>query len=172
MINFDLKTIKAVFFDVDGVLSRQTITLHPDGDPLRTVNIKDGYALQYAVKCGLHVAIISGAKTESLRLRYERLGVKDVILGADIKIKYYNELKQKLNLKDEEIIFVGDDIPDYEVMQLCVLPCCPSDAAPEIKAVSKYISPFPGGEGVARDIIEQVLKAQEKWMHDHTAFGW
>ena len=123
MINFDLKTIKAVFFDVDGVLSRQTITLHPDGDPLRTVNIKDGYALQYAVKCGLHVAIISGAKTESLRLRYERLGVKDVILGADIKIKYYNELKQKLNLKDEEIIFVGDDIPDYEVMQLCALPC-------------------------------------------------
>jgi 3-deoxy-D-manno-octulosonate 8-phosphate phosphatase (KDO 8-P phosphatase) len=172
MINFDLKTIKAVFFDVDGVLSRQTITLHPDGDPLRTVNIKDGYALQYAVKCGLHVAIISGAKTESLRLRYERLGVKDVILGADIKIKYYNELKQKLNLKDEEIIFVGDDIPDYEVMQLCTLPCCPSDAAPEIKAVSKYISPFPGGEGVARDIIEQVLKAQGKWMHDHTAFGW
>lgn len=172
MINFDLKTIKAVFFDVDGVLSRQTITLHPDGDPLRTVNIKDGYALQYAVKCGLHVAIISGAKTESLRLRYERLGVKDVILGADIKIKYYNELKQKLDLKDEEIIFVGDDIPDYEVMQLCALPCCPSDAAPEIKAVSKYISPFPGGEGVARDIIEQVLKAQGKWMHDHTAFGW
>jgi len=172
MINFDLKTIKAVFFDVDGVLSRQTITLHPDGDPLRTVNIKDGYALQYAVKCGLQVAIISGAKTESLRLRYERLGVKDVILGADIKIKYYNELKQKLNLKDEEIIFVGDDIPDYEVMQLCALPCCPSDAAPEIKAVSKYISPFPGGEGVARDIIEQVLKAQGKWMHDHTAFGW
>ena len=172
MINFDLKTIKAVFFDVDGVLSRQTITLHPDGDPLRTVNIKDGYALQYAVKCGLHVAIISGAKTGSLRLRYERLGVKDVILGADIKIKYYNELKQKLNLKDEEIIFVGDDIPDYEVMQLCALPCCPSDAAPEIKAVSKYISPFPGGEGVARDIIEQVLKAQGKWMHDHTAFGW
>ena len=164
--------IKIVFFDVDGVLSRQTITLHPDGDPLRTVNIKDGYALQYAVKCGLHVAIISGAKTESLRLRYERLGVKDVILGADIKIKYYNELKQKLNLKDEEIIFVGDDIPDYEVMQLCALPCCPSDAAPEIKAVSKYISPFPGGEGVARDIIEQVLKAQGKWMHDHTAFGW
>jgi len=172
MINFDLKTIKAVFFDVDGVLSRQTITLHPDGDPLRTVNIKDGYALQYAVKCGLHVAIISGAKTESLQLRYERLGVKDVILGADIKIKYYNELKQKLNLKDEEIIFVGDDIPDYEVMQLCALPCCPSDAAPEIKAASKYISPFPGGEGVARDIIEQVLKAQGKWMHDHTAFGW
>ena len=130
MINFDLKTIKAVFFDVDGVLSRQTITLHPDGDPLRTVNIKDGYALQYAVKCGLHVAIIAGAKTESVRLRYERLRVKDVILGADIKIKYYNELKQKLNLKDEEIIFVGDDIPDYEVMQLCALPCCPSVSAP------------------------------------------
>ena len=172
MINFDLKTIKAVFFDVDGVLSRQTITLHEDGTPLRTVNIQDGYALQYAVKCGLHIAIISGAKTESIRKRYESLGVKNVILGADVKLQYYQKLKSQLNLTDDDIIFVGDDIPDYEIMRECVLPCCPADAAPEIKAVAKYISPVPGGEGVARDIIEQVLKAQGKWMHDHTAFGW
>lgn len=172
MINFDLKTIRAIFFDVDGVLSRQTITLNEDGTPLRTVNIQDGYALQYAVKCGLHVAIISGAKTESIRKRYEGLGVKNIIIGADVKLKYYNKLKQKLDITNDQIIFVGDDIPDYEIMKECVLPCCPADAAPEIKAVAKYISPVAGGEGVARDIIEQVLKAQGKWMHDNTAFGW
>ena len=172
MINFDLKKIKAVFFDVDGVLSRQTITLHEDGTPLRTVNIKDGYALQYAVKCGLYIAIISGAKTESVEKRYVGLGVKHIILGADVKLRYYHELKEKLNLSDDEIIFVGDDIPDYEIMNICGLPCCPADAAPEIKAISKYVSPVSGGDGVARDIIEQVLKAQNKWMHDNTAFGW
>ncbi len=172
MINSDLKKIKAVFFDIDGVLSRQTITLHPDGDPLRTVNIKDGYALQYAVKCGVIIAIITGAKTESLRLRYERLGIKDVILGADVKIHLYNTMKEKYNLSDKEIIYVGDDIPDYEIMKECGIPCCPADAAPEIKAISKYISPISGGDGVARDILEQLLKAQGKWMHDSTAFGW
>ncbi len=172
MINSNLKKIKAVFFDIDGVLSRQTITLHPDGDPLRTVNIKDGYALQYAVKCGVIIAIITGAKTESLRLRYERLGIKDVILGADVKIHLYNTMKEKYNLSDKEIIYVGDDIPDYEIMKECGIPCCPADAAPEIKAISKYISPISGGDGVARDILEQLLKAQGKWMHDSTAFGW
>ena len=172
MINFDLKTIRAIFFDVDGVLSRQTITLHEDGTPLRTVNIKDGYALQYAVKCGLQIAVISGAKTDSIRKRYEGLGISNIVLGADVKLKHYHDLKRQLKLTDDEIIFVGDDIPDFEIMRECVLPCCPADAAQEIKAISKYISPIPGGEGVARDIIEQVLKAQGKWMHDHTAFGW
>ena len=172
MINYDLKIIRAIFFDVDGVLSRQTITLHEDGTPLRTVNIQDGYALQFAVKCGLDIAIISGAKTESIRKRYEGLGIKNVILGADVKLQYYQSLKQQLNLTDNDIIFVGDDIPDYEIMKECALPCCPADAVPEIKSIAKYISPVPGGDGVARDIIEQVLKAQGKWMRDHSAFGW
>ncbi len=172
MINSNLDKIKAVFFDVDGVLSRQTITLHPEGDPLRTVNIKDGYALQHAVKCGLIIAIISGAKTQSLRKRYEGLGIKEIILGAQVKIGAYQALKEKYALTDDQIIFVGDDIPDYEIMVECGLPCCPADAAPEIKAIAKYISPVIGGEGVARDIIEQVLKAQHKWMSDSTAFGW
>lgn len=172
MINYDLKKIRAIFFDVDGVLSRQTITLHEDGTPLRTVNIQDGYALQFAVKCGLDIAIISGAKTESIRKRYEGLGIKNVILGADVKLQYYQSLKQQLNLTDNDIIFVGDDIPDYEIMKECALPCCPADAAPEIKSIAKYISPVSGGDGVARDIIEQVLKAQGKWMRDHSAFGW
>ncbi len=172
MINYNLKKIRAIFFDVDGVLSRQTITLHEDGTPLRTVNIQDGYALQFAVKCGLDIAIISGAKTESIRKRYEGLGIKNVILGADVKLQYYQSLKQQLNLTDNDIIFVGDDIPDYEIMKECALPCCPADAAPEIKSIAKYISPVSGGDGVARDIIEQVLKAQGKWMRDHSAFGW
>ena len=172
MINYDLKKIRAIFFDVDGVLSRQTITLHEDGTPLRTVNIQDGYALQFAVKCGLDIAIISGAKTESIRKRYEGLGIKNVILGADVKLQYYQSLKQQLNLTDNDIIFVGDDIPDYEIMKECALPCCPADAAPEIKSIAKYISPVSGGDGVARDIIEQVFKAQGKWMRDHSAFGW
>lgn len=172
MINYDLTKIKAIFFDVDGVLSCETITQHPNGDPMRTVNIKDGYAMQLAVKCGLHLAIITGGKTEAVRVRYEGLGLKDVILGAAVKIKTYDELKAKYNLNDEEILYMGDDIPDYEVMSVCGLPCCPADAAPEIKAVSKYISHKNGGMGCARDVVEQVLKAQGLWMSNSKAFGW
>ena len=172
MINYDLTKIKAVFFDVDGVLSRQTINLSSDGVPQRTVNIKDGYAMQHAVRCGLRLAIISGARTESTRVRYENLGLTDIILGASVKIHAYNQLCEKYGLKDEEVVFMGDDIPDYEVMCRCGLPCCPADAATEIKAVSKYISNRAGGDGCARDVLEQILKAQNLWMHNAEAFGW
>ena len=172
MINYDLTKIKAVVFDVDGVLSGETITLHPNGEPMRTVNIKDGYAIQFAVKCGLHIAIITGGKTESVRQRYAGLGVPDVCLGAAVKIKEYEEFKQKYGLKDEEILYMGDDIPDYEVMKCCGLPCCPADAAPEIKEISLYVSHRMGGHGCGRDVIEQVLRAQGRWMADKKAFGW
>ena len=172
MINYDLTKIKAVLFDVDGVLSCETIPQHPNGDPMRTVNIKDGYAMQYAVKCGLLLAIITGARTEAVRIRYEGLGLKEVILSAAVKIKAYNDLKAKYHLQDEEIAYMGDDIPDYEVLQQCGLPCCPADAAPEIKAICTYISHKDGGQGCARDILEQILKAQDLWMHNSTAFGW
>lgn len=172
MIHYDLKKIRAVFFDVDGVLSCETISQHPNGEPMRTVNIKDGYAMQHAVRCGLILAIITGGRTEAVRIRYEGLGLKDVVLGAAVKICTYNELKAKYKLQDEEIAYVGDDIPDYEVLQQCGLPCCPADAAPEIKAVCTYISHKNGGQGCARDILEQILKAQDLWMHNSTAFGW
>ena len=172
MINYDLKKIKAVVFDVDGVLSACTVTMHPSGEPMRSVNIKDGYALQYAVKCGLLVAIITGGNTEAVRKRYENLGLKEVYMGASIKIREYEALKEKHGLKDEEILYMGDDIPDYQVMQMVGLPCCPADAAPEIKAISKYISPVKGGYGCGRDVVEQILKEQENWMSDEHAFGW
>ena len=172
MINYDLRKIRALIFDVDGVLSRQTISLHPNGEPMRTVNIKDGYALQHAVKCGMTVAIISGAKTDAVRKRYEGLGLKEIILGAAVKIDAYDDLLKRCDIHDDEVLYMGDDIPDYEIMKRAGLPCCPSDAAQEIKDISRYVSPLKGGEGCGRDVIEQVLKVQGKWMHDDTAFGW
>lgn len=172
MINYDLTKIRAIFFDVDGVLSAETISLAANGDPMRTANIKDGYALQLAVKKGLIVAIITGGKTEAIRVRYEGLGLKDVFLGCSFKLKEYNLLMEKYGLRPEEVMYVGDDIPDYEVMRLCGCPVCPADAAPEIKDISIYISHRKGGYGCGRDVIEQVLKAQGKWMDGRDAFGW
>lgn len=172
MINYNLNKIRAIFFDVDGVLSQSTITLATDGTPLRTVNIKDGYAIQLAVKRGLHIAIITGGNVEAVRKRYEGLGVEEVHMGAAVKIEVYNQLLEKLGLKDEEVLYMGDDIPDYEVLQRCGCPCCPADAAPEIKEICTYISHITSGNGCGRDVIEQVLRAQEKWMTDKTAFGW
>ncbi|MBO5880994.1 MAG: HAD-IIIA family hydrolase [Paraprevotella sp.] len=172
MINYDLTKIKALAFDVDGVLSAETIVLHPNGEPMRTVNIKDGYALQLAVKMGLHVAIITGGKTEAVRKRYEGLGIPDVYLGCSVKIKTYDDFLNKYGLKDEEVLYMGDDIPDYEIMKRCGCPCAPSDAAPEIKELSVYISHHKGGHGCGRDIVEQVLRAKGLWLKDEKAFGW
>ena len=172
MINYDLTKIRAIIFDIDGVLSAETIPMDVTGIPCRTVNIKDGYAIQLAVKMGLHIAIISGAKVDAIRVRYEGLGVKDIFIGAAIKMQTYETFLAKYGLRDEEVIFMGDDIPDYEVMQRCGCPCCPADAAHEIKEISTYISSVMGGYGCGRDVIEQVLRAQDKWMADKHAFGW
>lgn len=172
MINYDLKKIKAVAFDVDGVLSRQTITLSETGEPLRTVNIKDGYAIQLAQKSGLRIAIITGGRAEATRIRYSGLGVEDIYMGCAVKIETYNQFLEKHALKDEEVVYVGDDIPDYEVMRRCGCPCCPADACSDIKETALYISTCNGGEGVGRDVIEQVLRAQGKWLADERAFGW
>ena len=172
MINYDLKKIKALIFDVDGVLSKNSISLGADGQPQRSVNIKDGYALQLAVKRGFKLAIITGAKVEEIAIRYRNLGISDIHLACSVKLKFFEDFLKKYNLQADEVMYMGDDIPDYEIMQRCGLPCCPADAAEDIKQISLYISQKMGGEGCARDVIEQILKAQGLWVMDNTAFGW
>ena len=170
-INYDLSKIKAFIFDVDGVLSSQSIPLSIDGEPMRTVNIRDGYALNLAGRAGYGLAIITGGNSDAVRLRFEHLGIKDIYMRASMKIVNYNDYIEKTGYLPEEIVYIGDDIPDYQVMERVGLPVAPADAAPEIKEVAKYISPFNGGEGVARDVISQVMKVQGKWMTAE-AFGW
>lgn len=170
-INYDLRKIKAFVFDVDGVLSANVIPLYPDGDPMRTVNIKDGYALQLAVKKGYIIGIITGGYTDAVRIRFERLGIEHIYMRSAVKMDDYRDFLQKTGLKPEEVLYAGDDLPDYEVMQQVGLAVAPADAAPEIKRIAGYITLCKGGEGVARDVIEQTMKAQGKWMNAE-AFGW
>ena len=172
MINYDLTKIRALLFDIDGVLSAETISQGPDGEPVRTVNIKDGYALRLAQMNGLHIAIITGARPEAIRRRYELLGIEDIFLSCAVKMETYEKLKAKYSLEDDEVLYMGDDIPDYEIMSRVGCPVCPADAAPEIKDISVYVSHLKGGYGCGRDVVEQVLRAQGKWMADKKAFGW
>jgi len=172
MINYDLTKIRAIIFDIDGVLSSETITLSAEGVPLRTVNIKDGYAIQLAMKLGLRIVILSGANTPSVRVRYEGLGVKDIFLGCSVKIEKYDAFLSEYGLTDQEVMYMGDDIPDLEIMRRVGCPVCPKDACLEIKEVSCYVSDRIGGHGCGRDVIEQVLRAQGKWLMNAKAFGW
>lgn len=172
MINYDLKRIKALIFDVDGVLSCNVMPMADDGNPVRTVNVKDGYALQLAVKSGLIVAIITGARVASVARRFEYLGIEDIYIASSVKIEDFNHFVAKHNLQSDEILYMGDDIPDYQVMERVGLPCCPADAAPEIRAIAKYISPINGGYGCARDVIEQIMKVRGSWLSEEHAFGW
>jgi 3-deoxy-D-manno-octulosonate 8-phosphate phosphatase (KDO 8-P phosphatase) len=172
VINYDLNKIRAIIFDIDGVLSAETINLSADGAPLRTVNIKDGYAIQLAMKLGLRIAILSGAKVDSLRVRYEGLGVEDIYLVCAVNIATYDEFLAIYGYADEEVMYMGDDIPDLEIMRRVGCPVCPKDACPEIREVSVYVSDRDGGYGCGRDVIEQVLRAQGKWVMNAKAFGW
>lgn len=172
MINYDLRLIRAIIFDVDGVLSAETITLSAEGEPLRTVNIKDGYAIQLAMKMGLRVVILTGGKTEAVRLRYERLGVEDIYMGCAVKVKTYDEFLEKYQLDDAEVMYMGDDVPDIEIMRRVGCPVCPQDACSDVKDICLYVSPCRGGYGCGRDVIEQTLRAQDKWLSDEKAFGW
>lgn len=172
MINYDLRKIRAIIFDVDGVLSCETITMGLDGIPMRTANIKDGYALQLAVKLGLRMAIMTGANVEAVRHRYETLGLTDIFIGCSVKMRTYEAFLEQYGLKDEEVMYMGDDIPDLEVMRRVGCPVCPKDACPEVKDASLYVSHCRGGQGCARDVIEQTLRAQGLWQMNATAFGW
>ena len=171
-INFDLSKIKAIAFDVDGVLSPSTISMAPSGEPLRMVNVKDGYALQFAAKIGYHITIISGAHSDGIKVRFNSLGITDVFTGVAVKLPCLLEWMSKYSLSPDEVAFVGDDIPDLEAMKHIALPIAPADAAPEIKEIARYISPIAGGYGCGRDVIEQIMKAQGKWLCDHRALHW
>ena len=164
-----LPNINTLIFDVDGVLTNGLVTIMPNGELVRNMNIKDGYALKTAVDKGYNVCIISGGRNEGVRTRLANLGIKDIYLGAHDKIQQYNQLVEKYNLKPENVLYMGDDIPDFPVMKLVGMPCCPNDAAPEIQQVSKYISDKKGGEGCVRDVIEQILKVQGKWENNFNA---
>ena len=168
----DLTLIKGIAFDVDGVLSPSTIPMGVDGMPCRMLNIKDGYAIQLAVKKGLKIAIISGGRSEAVELRYRSLGVEDIYMGAAFKLPLFERWLKERGLDAGEVIFVGDDIPDIHTMQAAGLSVAPADAACQVKEIADYISPCEGGRGVARDIIEQVLTAHGQWMDDDHAFGW
>lgn len=158
-----LKHIKAILLDVDGVLTNGNLLLTESGEQLRQFNIKDGYALQLAVKRGIKIAALSGARSKGVEHRLRGLGIQDVFLGLDSKIEVYKNYLAQHNLATEEVLFVGDDMPDLQVMTMVGLAVCPADAVEEIKAISHYISPKNGGEGCVRDIVEKVLKIQNLW---------
>jgi 3-deoxy-D-manno-octulosonate 8-phosphate phosphatase (KDO 8-P phosphatase) len=162
------KMIKTFVFDVDGVLTDGTLLVLDDGQMVRKMNIKDGYALQLALKRGYRIVIISGGTSEAVRERLNRLGVQDVYLKVHNKLEVLTQFITQHELKWEEVLFMGDDIPDYMVMKLVGLPCAPADAAPEIKQISVYTSALNGGFGCAREVIEKVLKLNDDWPMDTT----
>ena len=158
-----LQHITTFIFDVDGVLTDGTITVTTEGEMLRKMSIKDGFALKTAVDAGFNVCIISGGSNEGVRKRLRGLGITDIYLGAHNKIEQLDEYLEIYNIKSESVLYMGDDIPDFPVMKLVGLPCYPQDAVPEIKAICNYISHKNGGTGAVRDVIEQVLKVHGKW---------
>ena len=164
-----MNDIKAFIFDIDGVLTDGTVHIAEDGQLLRQMNIKDGYAMKVAIDKGYPVCIISGGSNEGVRIRLQNLGIKDIYIATPDKVEKFHEICDAYQLKPEEILYMGDDIPDYLVMQKVGLPTCPQDAVQEIKGISKYISHANGGKGAVRDVIEQVLKVQGKWMDDFDA---
>lgn len=171
-ISYEISKIRGFAFDVDGVLSPSTIPMSDTGDPMRMVNIKDGYALQLAAKLGYHIAIITGGKMVSVRYRYEALGIRDIFLGASHKIDVFKDWMQSRGLFPYEVLYMGDDIPDLTCMRYCGLACAPFDACSDVRDAAAYISRFNGGYGCVRDVIEQVLRARGDWMKDSDAFGW
>lgn len=157
------KNITTVVLDVDGVLTNGDIILMPGMQPVRKMNAKDGYAMQLAVRNGIRMAIITGGRSPEVKERLQGLGITDIYLGASSKMESYEDLKMCYDLEDDEILYVGDDLPDYDIMKLVALAAAPQDAAPEIKAVADYVSPINGGKGCVRDVLEQLLKIQGKW---------
>ena len=158
-----LSKINTFIFDVDGVLTDGKILITTEGEMYRSVNTKDGYAIKLAIKKGFKIIIISGGFNQGVKKRFKKLGVIDIYLGTENKIKIFKEIINNNKIDVNKIAYMGDDIPDIKVMKEVGLSCCPSDAVPEIKTMSNYISSKKGGKGCVRDIIEQTLKVQNKW---------
>ncbi|WP_293872418.1 HAD-IIIA family hydrolase [Flavobacterium sp.] len=158
-----LNNITTFIFDVDGVLTDSSVHITSTGEMLRIMNIRDGYAMKAALESGYNICIISGGNNEGIRIRLKNLGLNDIHLASPDKVATFKEYIQLYNINADQVLYMGDDIPDYHVMQLVGLPVCPQDASPEIKAISKYISHKKGGKGAVREIIEQVMKVQGKW---------
>jgi 3-deoxy-D-manno-octulosonate 8-phosphate phosphatase (KDO 8-P phosphatase) len=166
-----LNKVDTFIFDYDGVMTDGKVILQHEGQPLRSANVKDGYVLQLIVKLGYNVVIISGGMSQSMENRLEMLGIKDVFLGTKNKEKVLEKYLKDKNINPKHVVYMGDDIPDYHVMKMVGIPVCPADAAEEIKDISIFISDKKGGEGCVRDIVEQVLKIQGKWMTKE-AYSW
>lgn len=160
-----LKDITTFIFDVDGVFTDGSLILVP-GEMARIMNVKDGYAVQLAVKNGLRIAVITGGSSEIVKKRLEGLGISEVHLRSHDKLEVYNDYLKRHNLSNEEVCYMGDDIPDFPVMQRAGLAVAPNDACEEIKSVSHYISDKKGGKGCVRDILEQAMKIKELWLSD------
>lgn len=158
--------IDTFVFDIDGVMTDGSLLVLPDGVMARRMNIKDGYALQLAVKKGYRVLVISGGDSPEVKERLHKLGVTDVWMKTHHKKQVLAEYLEKNNISRERVLYMGDDIPDLEVIQVAGLPCCPVDAVQEIKDQSVYISHFAGGAGCVRDVIEKVMKLRGDWNED------
>ncbi len=166
-----LSSIRTFIFDIDGVMTNGTVLLTQDGDMLRSMHVKDGYALHLAARKGYRIGIISGGSSASVLNRFTTLGITDVFLGISNKLAVFDKYLIDNDLEPSQVLYMGDDIPDYEVMQKVGIAACPADAAVEIKSISSYISSHKGGEGCVRDVIEQVLKMQGHWLNDD-GFHW
>ncbi len=165
MLLDQFKTVRLFVFDMDGVLTDGTILVMEDGNHLRRMNVKDGYALQLAVKQGYDVMVISGSDAPSVVGRMKKLGIADVHIKVLDKLGHLKSYLEQKDYTAAEVLYMGDDLPDLEVMQFAGLSCCPADAVPEVKAVANYISPFKGGDACVRDVIEKVLKQNRHWYH-------
>lgn len=161
-----LQNVRAFAFDLDGVLSSSEIVVDEQGEMYRKANTRDGFALQLAVRAGYPIAIITGCVHEGVRRRYSSIGINDIYLGVRNKAEALEDFCTTRGVSQARVLYMGDDLPDYEAMQRVGMPTCPLDAIAEIQRVAKYVSPFGGGAGCVRDVVEQVMRLQGKWVED------
>ena len=167
----EIACVRGFVFDVDGVFTDGGIIVTPEGDFMRKYNAKDGYAVQYAIRCGYQVAIITAGRGRCLDVRFEMLGVTHLFTNCHDKMAALQKFMADTQLTPAEVLYMGDDIPDMEAMQTTGLPVCPADATPDIIEISRYVSQYRGGEGCVRDVIEQVLRARGDWMKTTNGLG-